>query len=97
MKARQLIRGRAYGPDTLKVLFKAFDDAWDVLAPTISSRAGAIETARLHLANIILGLAHEDSDDPEGLKSAALQAMRAIGHGAGVEAPPAEHPDGHKE
>src|SRR5262245_32874689 len=98
VEARQLIRGRAYGPDTLKVIFKAFDDAWDVLAPAASSRAAAIQLARLQLAHIILGLAREDSDDPEMLKNAALQAMAAIGYGADVDPrPETERPHGHKE
>jgi hypothetical protein len=69
MKARQLIGKRAYGPDTLKVI--------------ISSRAEAVEGARLQLANILLGLAREDSDDPESLKKAALQGMASIGYPVG--------------
>ena len=28
MKARKLIEGATYGPETLKVIGKAFDDAW---------------------------------------------------------------------
>ena len=32
MKARQLIQGATYGPETLKVIGKAFDDAWSEIA-----------------------------------------------------------------
>lgn len=73
MKARQLIGKSSYGPDELKILFKAFDDAWDVIAPTISGRAEAIEAARMKLANIILSLAQNGRRDAEQIKNAALQ------------------------
>jgi hypothetical protein len=33
MEARRLIGNASYGPDTLKVLFQAFDEAWTTLAP----------------------------------------------------------------
>jgi hypothetical protein len=63
-----------------------------VLAPRPSNWRG------LQLAHIILGLAREDSDDPEMLKNAALQAMAAIGYGADVDPrPETERPHGHKE
>ena len=75
MKARGLISDASYGPDTLKVLFKAFDAAWDHLAPTVGSDQLAIEAARTKLANVILSLAKADSDDPEELKTSALRIM----------------------
>lgn len=75
MKARQIIGAVTYGPDVLKVLFKAFDDAWEVMAPTISARADAIEATRLKLANVILSLARDGTSDPEKIKNAALRIM----------------------
>jgi hypothetical protein len=75
MKAANSLAARPYGPDELKVLFKAFDDAWDVIAPSITSRPGAIEAARLKLANVIPGLARYGNSDPERIKNAALQIM----------------------
>jgi hypothetical protein len=75
VKARQLIVAASYGPDALKVLFKAFDDAWEVIAPTITARADAIEATRLKLANVILGLARDGNSDPEKIKNAALHIM----------------------
>jgi len=77
MKARQLIGRASYGPDELNLLFKAFNDAWELVAPTISGRAGAIEAARLKLANIILSLAHNGSRDAEWIRNAALQIFGA--------------------
>ena len=75
MKERLLIRSTAFEPDALKVLFKAFDDAWDHLAPKFGTDQLAIENARLELANVILGVANEESTDPEELKAAALRVM----------------------
>ena len=73
MKARQLISRASYGPETLTVLFKAFDDAWERLAPRHGDNPLAIEAARLRLANTILSLASEDSKDPDQLAAAALR------------------------
>lgn len=73
MKARNLIQNAAYGPEVLKVLFKAFDDAWEEVKPMISKRAGAIEAARLGLASILLSLVKRDSRDATQLKNEAVR------------------------
>ena len=73
MKARHLIHSAAYGPEALEVLFKAFDDAWDEVKPTVSKRPTALEAARLRLANILLSLVKEDSRNPTQLKNEALR------------------------
>jgi hypothetical protein len=75
MRALQSISSASYGPDELKSLFKAFDEAWEVIAPTTSGRAGAIEATRMKLANVILGLASGGERDGDVLKSAAIQIM----------------------
>ena len=77
MKARQLIANAAFGPDALKGLYKAFDDAWEQIAPSISNRPEAVEAARLRLANIILALASNGALDAQTLTDAAVQAMHA--------------------
>jgi hypothetical protein len=74
MKARQLFSNGTYGPDQLKVLFKAFDDAWDCIAADFDS-PHAIEAARLKLANIILSMPPNGSNDSEQIKSTALRIM----------------------
>ena len=43
VKARPLIGSASYDPNTLKVLYKAFDDAWDQVRPQVSTRPEAIE------------------------------------------------------
>ena len=50
MKARALIGSASYDPNTLKVLDKAFDDAWDQVRPQVSTRPEAIDAARMKLA-----------------------------------------------
>lgn len=77
MKARQHIASGSYGPDQLKALGKAFDDAWDRIAPTISKRPKALEAARLRLADVVLGLAKRGNFDPQWLADTAVQVMRS--------------------
>jgi predicted RNA-binding protein associated with RNAse of E/G family len=77
MKARGTIAGGAYGPDQLKALGKAFDDAWARIAPTVSSRAKAIEASRLKLAEVILSLAKQGNFDPQWLADTAVQLVVA--------------------
>jgi len=73
MKARQLVSGANYGPDVLKVICQAFDEAWNVIAPSVTNRPLGIEAARLSLASIVLSLAKEDSRDVEPLKNEAVK------------------------
>jgi hypothetical protein len=76
MKARKLIVGAAFGPEVLKVLTKAFDEAWAELAPQTRTQPQAIDAARLRLANIVLSLAAEDSSDVEALKAESIRLFR---------------------
>ena len=77
MKAKALIDGAdgSYGPETLKVIGKAFDDAWAEIAPTAAKAGLQPETARMTLANAILSVATADSRDSGELKNAGLKAM----------------------
>jgi hypothetical protein len=83
-KARQLIASGSFGPDQLKALFKAFDEAWDAIAPTVSGRAAAVEVARVRLANIVLSLAPRGTGaggqiDAEQVRDAAIRIFKAGG------------------
>jgi hypothetical protein len=85
VKARQLIGGAAFMPDALKVIFEAFDDAWDEVAPGVSVSASAIEAARLSLATIVLSIVRLAQS--KGLASRARPSMRSassIGSREGV-------------
>jgi len=75
MKASQLIADSSYGPDSLKVLFQAFDEAWKEIAPRTSQDEVAVEAARLKLASIVLIVATNESRDAEQIKNTALILM----------------------
>ena len=77
MQARKLIDGvgATYGPETLKVIGKAFDDAWAEIGPGFSRSGLKAESIRLTLANAILEVAEQASRSADELKNAALQAM----------------------
>jgi hypothetical protein len=75
MKARQMIDGAAYGPETVKVIGQAFDLAWQTIANNFGDDPRDIERARIRLAEAMLSVACEESRDVEALKNGALQAM----------------------
>ena len=75
MKARQLIDGASFGPEALKTISHAFDEAWREIAGNFGDDSGDIERARHKLATALLSVASEDSRDEELLKQAALQRM----------------------
>jgi hypothetical protein len=75
MKARRLLESASYSPDELKALGEAFDDAWARLSPGVSSRAKAVDAARLALADVVLGLAKQGNFDPRWLADTAVQVM----------------------
>ena len=77
MKASELIRiaSASFGPEALKVIGQAFDEAWSSIAGNFMDGATA-QAARLKLANIILSIADDDSRDAKALKQRALDAMR---------------------
>jgi hypothetical protein len=79
MKARHLIDSASYGPEALKTIGQAFDEAWREIAGNFGSDPVEIEAARLKLADAVLSVAAEDSRDVEALKNGALQAM-ALGY-----------------
>ena len=75
MKARRLIDGAAWGPETVKAMGEAFDQAWTEIAGNFGDSPVEIEVARSKLANAMLSLATEGSTDVAALKAGALQAM----------------------
>jgi hypothetical protein len=75
MKARRLIENASYGPSQLKVFGKAFDEAWERIASSVSSRPAAVEAARFALADIVLGLAKHGHFDQRWLADTAVQLM----------------------
>ena len=75
MRARQLIDGAAFGPEAMKAIGQAFDEAWVEIAGNFGNDPVDIDNARYRLANALLSVASEDSRDVDVLKQAALQIM----------------------
>jgi hypothetical protein len=75
MKTRTLIDGAAFGPDALKVVCQAFDDAWRDIGGNFGNDPSDIEADRSRLAKAVLSVADEDSRDADAVKNGALQAM----------------------
>jgi hypothetical protein len=83
MKARQLIDGTSYGPETVKAMGKAFDQAWAEISGNFGDNLTQIESARLRLADAIISVTAEGSTDVTALKNGALQAM-ALDYRSGI-------------
>ena len=75
MKARQFLEGASFGPETLKTIGQAFDQAWSSIAGNFGTDASDTEKARMRLATALLSVASEHSRDVGVLKRAALEAM----------------------
>jgi hypothetical protein len=72
MKARRSIA--AFGPEAIKAMGEAFDQAWIEVAGNFGSPL-EVEKARLKLANAMLSIASDGSTDVALLKAGALRAM----------------------
>jgi hypothetical protein len=55
--------------------FQAFDEAWADIPGNFGGNTLAIHAARLKLANIILDLGRNGSNDPEQIKNFALMIL----------------------
>jgi|SoiMetStandDraft_5_1073268.scaffolds.fasta_scaffold1528622_1 hypothetical protein len=74
MEARRLLDSAAFGPDALKTICQAFDEAWAEIEASIGCDQQR-EMVRLRLADAILSVASESSRDAEVLKKAALDVL----------------------
>jgi cation transport regulator ChaB len=75
MRVAKILAGCSYGPETLKIIGKAFDDAWTAIADHFAGDARRADAARERLAHAILIAATEDSRESEPIKNLALQIM----------------------
>ena len=75
MRARQIVESGSFGPETLKVAFQAFDEAWQSVASHFGNDPVIIEAARIKLANAILAVCQGESRDLCTLKMAALAIL----------------------
>jgi hypothetical protein len=67
--------GVTFGPEALRVIGEAFDQAWARVANHFRDDPPGIETARAQLASALLSVADEDSRDASALRDAALSAF----------------------
>jgi hypothetical protein len=75
MKAGHIVDSASYGPEALKAIGEAFDEAWREIAGNFGNDPRDVELARVNLANAVLSVACDESRDVEALKNGALQAM----------------------
>src|SRR5688572_26967192 len=80
MRARKLIDGASFGPETVKAMGEAFDEAWAEIAEHFGDSS---THARLKLAEAMLSVANDGSTDVAALKAGALQAM-AMDYRSGI-------------
>jgi hypothetical protein len=82
-QVHQLFARAAYDPERLKVLGRAYDQAWQSIANAVEGPPADVETARTALAKVILNLPSSEVDDAEGLANTALRVM-ASGYRSGA-------------
>ena len=75
MGSPQLIDGASYGPEALKVIGQAFDEAWRDIAGNFGDDSPDVERARNRLARAILSIADDDSRDVSILRRKALEQI----------------------
>ena len=75
MRARRVIDGAAFGPETVKAMGEAFDQAWAEVSVHFGDTPSQIENARLRLAEAMLSITTDGATDVAALKTGALQAM----------------------
>jgi hypothetical protein len=75
MKARQIIEAATFGPEQLRVVFQAFDEAWATIASHFGNDSAATETVRTRLANCVLAATRDGHADAATIRNAALQAL----------------------
>ena len=75
MKAAKILAGSTYGPERLRIVSKAFDEAWANIATHFSGNEDRALAARERLAHAVLIAATEGSQESEPIKDMALQIM----------------------
>jgi hypothetical protein len=84
MQPRETARATSFGPDDLRKIFAAYDDAWNEIAPMIGTEPAAVESARSELATIVLGLGSANVLRPDRLSTTAVAVFcskHRIGNG----------------
>jgi predicted negative regulator of RcsB-dependent stress response len=92
MKAAKILASCTYSPETLKIISKAFDDAWADIAEHFAGDAGRAAAARERLAHAVLIAATNVSHESGQIKGMALQIMALSYRGSWLD-PSCKFPD----
>jgi hypothetical protein len=65
-----------FGPEDLKILYRAFDTAWNVVKSHYAANPQSIEVGRLRLANAVLAAYRNGPADADALSARAVDGMR---------------------
>jgi hypothetical protein len=79
----QRIGGAVFGPEAVKAMGLAFDQAWAQIAGNFGASLVEVEAARLRLAEAVLSIAAEGSTDVAMLKKRALRWI-LVNYGSGI-------------
>ena len=86
MKARALIDGALFGPETVKAIGEVFDQASARINRIFGNDPDATEVERVRLAEAILFVATEGNTDVEDLKNRVIVELAKTTGDAGVAA-----------
>ncbi|MGE3229992.1 MAG: hypothetical protein AB7J30_11205 [Hyphomicrobium sp.] len=75
MPLRSLINDTSFPPETLAVIYSAFDLGWAEISAAYGDDQARAEFARTRLAQAVLAEAGTESRDPVRLKDLALRAF----------------------
>ena len=75
MRARRVVVGASFQPETIKVMTDAFDAAWEEISGGFSDDDTLREKARILLAQAVINVTSEESRNVEAVKRGALEAM----------------------
>ena len=76
MRARQLISRAGFSADDLPVILEGYEDAWAEIGAGATADPIVIETARLHLASIVVDVARAGPIHRGRINAAAVDAFR---------------------
>ena len=74
MRPPRINEGASFGPDVLKVVSKAFDEAWVSVADKFEPNEHGL--ARDALADAMMKVVREDSDDVQRLRDSGIRVMQ---------------------
>lgn len=74
MREQRIIDGAVFGPEVLKLVEQAFDEAWAAIEDKFD--VSEVFAAREHLSRSIILSLREDSNEVADLREAGIRSMR---------------------